>query len=272
MDTMLKAVQGHETWVLAEGSHGHTGRRVAGRVFYGHAMRPDGLADPGRLKVSAAGPRREKADASLEEGKGDFHLAIFTPGQEGIWIVSVENDVGKLVLTRDGQYKRGTRRDYPDTQKAACHYQYAKTYIPVGHLEHGQGHGHGHHESHSHCGLHQHGHAHDHHHRGELSFLGHQLEIAALPVLCRKGDNVTVEVRYRGLPLLEAELCATWSFYESKDYPYRVKTDAGGRATVPLQAEGHWLFYVRHVDGQAGRAGEYEQKVYSATFTIFGVR
>jgi len=274
---MLKVVQGHEIWVLAEGSHGHPGRRVAGRVFYGHAMHPDGLADISRLKAFAVDPNREKVEAFLEEGKGDFHLAVFAPEQEGIWALAVENDIGPLVVAWDGQYKRGTRRDYPDAREAAYYYQYARTCIPVGHhLEHGHGHcqRHEHHGEEGHaCYGHQHAHDshHDSHHE-EFSFVGHRLEIAALPVFCRKGDDVTVEVRYRGLPLPDADLGVTWSFYEKKDYPHQVKTDAAGRATVSLRAEGHWLFHVRHEDSREGKEGEYDRKVYSATFTIFGVR
>ncbi|AEG13773.1 Nickel transport complex protein, NikM subunit, transmembrane [Desulfofundulus kuznetsovii DSM 6115] len=286
MDSLRKVIQGHEIWVLAEGSHGHPGHRVAGRVFYGHAMHPDGLADLARLKALAVGPGQETAEVSFEEGKRDFHLVVFTPEREGVWTLAVEYDVGPLVITRDGQYKRGTRRDYPDARKAAYYYQFAKTYIPVGYLGHERGHGHGHqhgyHElaDHSHCGFnqpqpvpHQHGHNHGHHHhRDGFSFLGHQLEIAAWPGFCRKGQEVTIEVRYRGLPLLDANLCTTWSFYEKRRYPYQVKTGPDGRAVIPLRAEGHWLFYVRHEDSQVAREGEYDQKIYSATLTIFGVR
>ena len=61
-------------------------------------------------------------------------------------------------------------------------------------------------------------------------------------------------------------------FLRKKEYPYQVKTGPDGRAVIPLQAEGHWLFYVRHEDSQAEKGGEYDQRVYSATFTIFGVR
>jgi len=270
----LKAVQGHEIWVLAESSHGHPRHRVAGRVFYGHAMHPDGLADISRLKAFAVGPDRERVEAILEEGKRDFHAAVFTPEQEGMWTLAVEYDIGPLVVTGDGQYKRGTRRDYPDARQAAYYYQYARTCIPVGHhLEHDQGrcHRHEHHEKEGHaCCGHQHAHGSDHHE--EFSFAGHQLEIAVLPAFCRKGDDATVEVRYRGQLLPEADLGVTWSFYEKGDYPCRVKTDAAGRARVPLRAEGHWLFHVRHEDSREGIEGEYDRKVYSATYTIFGVR
>lgn len=278
MNSILKTMQGYEIWVLAEASHGHAGRPVAGRIYYGHAMHPDGLADLAQLKAFVTGPNQEKIEVSLREGKGDFHLAVFTPEQEGIWTLALENDAGPLVVTEDGLYKRGTRRDYPDAQKAAYYYQYAKTCIPVGHLDHAHGHGHCHqhshhgHEGHSHSGCHQHEHTHCGHHHEEFSFLGHQLEIAASPVFCRKGQEVTLEVRYRGLPLPEADLCTTWSFYEKKDYPFQIKTDAAGRAKIPLRAEGHWLFYVRHEDNQTVNKKDYDQRVYSATFTIYGVR
>lgn len=271
MGSLIKAIQDHGIWVLAERSHGHRRYQVAGRIFYGHAMHPDGMADLARLKATATGPNQEKAEVSLQEGKGDFHLAVFTPEQEGIWTLGVENDVGSLVVTGDGLYRYGTRRDYPNARKAAYYYQYAKTCIPVGHVhccqlsDRGQ-------KSYTHYGQYQHEHRDSNQHHDEFSFLGHQLEIAASPVLCGKKQEVTIEVRYRGLPLPGVNLCTTWSFCEKKDYPFQAKTDAKGQVKIPLRAEGHWLFYVRHEDNQAAKEGEYDQEVYSATFTIFGVR
>jgi len=267
MDSLCAAGRGHEIWVLAEWSHGHPGHPVPVRIFYGHAMHPDGLADLTRLRALAVGPGGETAEVSLEAGERDFHRAVFTPEREGIWTLAVEYDVGPLVLTPDGQWQRGTRRDAPDAREAAYYYQYAKTHIPVGHLGHEHHHDHGHAHGHCHCA----GHGHDHDHHGEeVPFLGHRLEIGARPAFCRKGQEVTVEVRHRGLPLPGADLHVTWSFYERKQYPFQVRTDAAGRATVPLRAEGHWLFYVRCEDGPEGR--DWDRTVYSATLTIFGVR
>lgn len=107
---MIKTIKGEEIWVLAKRSHGHRGYQVGGRIFYGHAMHSDGMADLARLKATATGPNREKAEVSLQGGKSNFRLAVFTPEQEGIWTLGVENDVGPLVVTEDGLYKDGTRR------------------------------------------------------------------------------------------------------------------------------------------------------------------
>lgn len=53
---MLKVARGHQIWVLPEASHAHEGREARCRIFYGHAMRPDGLAALDRLSAWAVAP------------------------------------------------------------------------------------------------------------------------------------------------------------------------------------------------------------------------
>lgn len=248
---MLKVVQGHEIWVLPEGSHGHEGHETRCRIFYGHAMRPDGLADPARLAAWVLIPGGAKLSLKVEAGDDRFHLVAFTPDRDGFWPVTVENDVGPVAVTSDGFYRRGTRKDYPDAREVGYYYQYAKTYVQVGHFC-------------ATCGpVVQ---------PPEIINLAHDLELILTPGAYRVGDEVILEVLYRGRPLPGTEVKATWSLREEDDWGLSAKTDDAGRVKFILSNPGHWLFYTRVADETLGREGEYDKKVYSATLSLFGVR
>jgi uncharacterized GH25 family protein len=249
--TLLKAVKGHEIWLLPEAGHGHKGYEVRCRLFYGHAMHPDGVVPRDRLRAWAVDPGGEKISLPVTENGDDHHLVRLVPEREGLWALVVENDVGPIVLTKGGLYKPGTRKEYPDAREAACYYQYAKTYLQVGHFC-------------AACG--------DLFKQADVSFLGNELEIVLSPGAYRAGSEVALQVRYRGGPLPGALLCANWSLSEKRDWPLHVPTDARGQATIRLTAGGHWLFYVRHTDAGHGVPGEYEKRVVSATLSLYGVR
>jgi uncharacterized GH25 family protein len=248
---MLKVAQGHEIWVLPEGSHAHEGHKARCRVFYGHAMRPDGLADLKRLAASVVASAGDRHSLQIEPGDDKFHLVSFTPDREGFWAVTVENDAGPVAVTADGFYRRGTRKDYPAAREVNYYYQYAKTYVQVGHLC-------------AACG-------------GMVSVpgimcLGHALELVLAPNVYRVGDEVTLEVRYRGRPLPGVEVKATWSLREEKDWALAAKTGDAGQVKFVLNSPGHWLFYTRYGGETPGKENEYDKRVYSATLSLFGVR
>jgi uncharacterized GH25 family protein len=248
---MLKVVQGHEIWVLPEASHVHEGHEARCRVFYGHAGRPDGLAELDRLVAWAVALDGRRIAAALGPGDNTFHFARFTPDQDGFWAVTVENDVGPIAVAQDGFYHRGTRRDYPDAQEVGYYYQYAKTYVQVGHLCAG-------------CGGVV--------HPPEIVYLDHDLELIVAPGAYRVGDEVILEVRYRGRPLAGATVEATWSLREEEGWVLSVTADEAGRVRFNLSHPGHWVFYTRYADAVLGKAGEYDKRVLSATLGLFGVR
>ncbi|SHJ50001.1 DUF4198 domain-containing protein [Desulfofundulus thermosubterraneus] len=248
---MLKVVQGHEIWVLPEVSHAHEGSEARCRIFYGHAMRPDGLADLGHLSAWAVAPGGERLPLKVESGDDRFHLVTFTPDRDGFWPVTVENDVGPIAITRDGFYRRGTREDHPDAREVGYYYQYARTYVQVGHFC-------------ASCGGVV--------HPPEIVHLGHDLELIVAPGAYRVGDEVILEVRYRGRPLAGAIVKATWSLREEEDWALAQKTDDAGWVKFTLSHPGHWLFYTRYADETRKSEGEYDKRVYSATLSLFGVR
>ncbi|MEW6448422.1 MAG: DUF4198 domain-containing protein [Bacillota bacterium] len=250
MEFLLKAVQGHEIWIVPEVSDKHRGHEVNCRIFYGHAMHPDGRAGLDRLRAWVADPGGDRMQLPVEEGHDHYRLVRLVPEQEGLWAIVAENDVGPFVLTKGGLYKQGTRKDYPDAREAAYYYQYAKTYLQVGHFC-------------AACG--------DLSKQADVSLLGNELEIAVSPGDYRLGSEVEVQVRYRGDPLPHTVVCVSWSASPKRDWALRAVTDATGKARVTLSETGDWLFYVRHADDKRRLTGVYDRRVISATFCIHGV-
>lgn len=214
-------------------------------------MRPDGLADLARLSAWAVAPNGERLPLKVERGDQEFHLLRFTPDQEGFWAVVVKNDAGPIAVTRDGLYRRGTRKDYPDARDVGYYYQYAKTYLQVGHL-------------HAACGKAA--------PQPEVVRLGHDLELIVIPGAYRVGEEATVEVCCRGRPLPGVEVRADWSQRKQGDWALAASTDAAGRVRFSLCSPGHWLFYAAYADESQKAEGEYDKRVYAATFGLFGVR
>lgn len=251
MEFLLKAVQGHEIWVLPEIGHNQRGHEVYCRIFYGHAMHPDGRAEPGRLRAWAVDPGGDRIRLLVEEGRDDYRVTRLVPEREGLWAIVAENDVGPFVLSRGGLYKQGTRRDYPDARDAAYYYQYAKTYLHVGHFCAG-------------CG--------DLAKQADVSFLGNEVEIVLPPREYRPGSEVEIQVRHRGGFLAQTPVYANWSASPKRDWALRAVTDAAGKARVTLAEPGDWMFYVRHADETRGVPEEYERRIVSATLTLRGIK
>jgi len=248
---MLSVVRGHEIWVLADASHAHQGSEARCRIFFGHAMHPDGLADPERLSAWAVAPDGNRISLEVKPGEGNHHLVEFTPDQEGFWAVAVEFDVGPIVTAKDGFHRRGTREDYPDALHVEYYYQYAKTFVQVGHF----------------CAS-----CREVEHPPEIICLGHELELIVAPGAYRIGDEVALKVLYQGQPLPGTEVKAIWSLWEDEDWPLSLKTNDSGEAKFVLTNPGHWLFYTCHADDSLRKEGKYDKRVYSATVSIFGVR
>lgn len=239
---------------MPETSHGHAGREVRCRVFCGHAGRPGGLADRNRLSAWVAAAGGARISLPVDPGDNTSHRLRFTPDREGFWAVTVENvenNVRPVAITREGDHRRGTGRDYPDAREVGYyHHQYAKTWVQVGHL-------------------------------GrpyvapepsfEAGYLGHELELVAAPGVYRAGEEVILEARYRGYPMPGAEVRVAWVQREGEGWALVQTADAAGRARFALVHPGHWLFYTRQAIDIPDEEG-YGQRVYSATLTLLAVR
>ncbi|MEW6182024.1 MAG: DUF4198 domain-containing protein [Bacillota bacterium] len=246
-ETMLRVVQGHEIWVFPESYHRCRGEETRCLVFYGHAMRPEGSVQEDKLSASAFDPGGECHELRIRRDEKGHHVLRLEPGREGLWAVSVENDVGPIVVTKGGLYKNGTRLEYPDARDAGYYYQYAKNYFIAGHFC-------------AACG--------DLFKQADLSFLGHELELVMAPRKYQVGDEVVLQVRYRGVLLPEVMVAATWGGWGKNDWAQRFVTNGKGQVKVPLSNSGDWLFYVRHADENRGVPGEYERRIFSATLGL----
>ncbi|MDR2491085.1 MAG: DUF4198 domain-containing protein [Spirochaetaceae bacterium] len=79
--------------------------------------------------------------------------------------------------------------------------------------------------------------------------LGHDLEIVPLdnPAGIKKGGKARFRVLYKGAPLTNAEIAATYDYYNYKTanaYAQTAKTDAKGEATFRIDNGGLWLVRV----------------------------
>ena len=76
--------------------------------------------------------------------------------------------------------------------------------------------------------------------------LGHDLEIIPLtnPAKLKKGSRAKFQVLYKGQPLANTEVGATWDYYNYKKpdtYAHKEKTDAKGEVSFKLDSKGLWI-------------------------------
>lgn len=84
-----------------------------------------------------------------------------------------------------------------------------------------------------------------HHHHHGVKPAGLPLEIIPSDYShARLGENYEIRVLKAGQPLAGAEVRATYSSTQNKDYPHRLTTDDEGRACLFLTARGNYLFSV----------------------------
>lgn len=101
--------------------------------------------------------------------------------------------------------------------------------------------------------------------------VGHALEIIPEmnPSALKAGDSLTVRVLFKGKPLVDAQVSATYAGAEMKghDYPVSARTDADGKATLKLDRPGLW--YARLIYMEAAQNDpEIDWRSYFATLTF----
>ncbi|MDD3269153.1 MAG: DUF4198 domain-containing protein [Syntrophomonadaceae bacterium] len=85
-----------------------------------------------------------------------------------------------------------------------------------------------------------------HHHHHGLTSIGLPLEITPCDYShARMGESYEIQVLKEGNPLPNAEVRATYSSTNSRDYPHRLTTNEEGRAKIFLTARGNYLFSVQ---------------------------
>ena len=86
-----------------------------------------------------------------------------------------------------------------------------------------------------------------HHHHHGLEPLGLPLEIVPSKYShARMGENYEIQVLKNGEPLAGAEVRATYSGTQNRDYPHHLTTDNEGKTRLYLTARGNYLFTVSH--------------------------
>lgn len=101
--------------------------------------------------------------------------------------------------------------------------------------------------------------------------LGHDLEIIPLanPAALRSGDNLPVQVLYKGNPLGGAQVLATYAGFsqEKNTFCYATKTDAEGKAVIRVDTRGIWLV-TAHNKVAYPDSDECDQNSFAASLTV----
>ena len=100
--------------------------------------------------------------------------------------------------------------------------------------------------------------------------LGLRLEIVPLASPCRLrvGDTLPVQVVFQGQPLAGVQVGAGYAGVHGHNYPVWVKTDAEGRATIPLDRPGAWFVRTLHMIPASSPDADWESWFSTLTFAV----
>ena len=233
-------VRGHEVWLEHDKLHAHPGDTVECKLFLGHNMAVDGMADLENVKAALFDPESQKHDLTADAGDGCLVL-IFDPVLDGYHTVAVEYDAGIYTVTDDG-WHTGPKSDYENVKRSGYYYQYARLIVSVGHGGP----------------------------KDLNSIPGHELEI--IPMDFRHyhaGEAIELQVIYDGAALAGAVINAA-SGGDGSDAA-SATTDSDGIASIKLDKSGNRIFKVRHTDPDKGVENRYDEKVMTAVLSVMGV-
>ena len=236
-DTTDLMVLGHEAWLELGGSHGHAGEKMPVNLKWGHNMKPDGLARKDGMKAFVVHPNGSKEGIQVTDGGPENYVLNFLPREDGLYQV-IANINGNYVKNKEGKTLRGTRREYPDAEKAVCYSQFAQSIVPVGHdLE------------------------------GTVPKADLQLEIQ--PEMLkhwRLGDEINFKIFFRDQPLDGVAVdivCNGPGGYQQ----FQEITGGDGRLTFQGKEPGRYLLVARY-KLQEGEEGVYDELSLTATFAF----
>lgn len=101
--------------------------------------------------------------------------------------------------------------------------------------------------------------------------LGHTIEVVPEvdPVSLSKGGVLPVRVLFRGKPLPNAQVQNAWATAANGAHAIVGRTDADGRISVPIHAEGKWRLHVIHMEASKDSAvGDWQSFWASFTFEV----
>ncbi len=100
--------------------------------------------------------------------------------------------------------------------------------------------------------------------------LGLRLEIVPLASPCRLrvGDTLPVQVVFDGQPLVGVQVGAGYAGVHGHHYPVWLKTDAEGRAAIPLDRSGPWFVRTLHMIPASRAEADWESWFSTLTFAV----
>ena len=224
--------KGHEIWLE---KHGIEGNKIDLAIVYGHNMRQDGVRDVTRLMPFVYSPDGSRFASLLIRGD-DKHLLRFTADQNGYYTAIA--DYGSIIISQTkGEYELGPRSMFKDVIYAGAFHQMARIIVPVGSTGKFKG------------------------------WLVHGiLEIVPKVAYCQLGQNIELQVFYKGKPLAWEDVKAI-SKIEGKEMA-SVKTDEQGIARIPILTEGECMFLVRHPDPTKNVNEAFDESIFVTTLVM----
>lgn len=207
----------HSLWFNPDNRHGHVGKPLTLELGWGHKFPRDGEIKEGMLKEVVAIDSEGKRIPLKQISKTVFE---FVPPGEGVYLISGNIHPGFVSKTTQG-YKMGPKSRF-DQVVSCFHYDLCtKTCIYAGD-------------------------------RSETpnQAAGDPLEIIPQrdPFDLRKGADFPVKVLFKGKPLANATLRATYAGFSDQPNTFAttVRTDHKGVACVKLVEKGEWFLSVTH--------------------------
>ena len=225
-------IQGHEIWMEPTKEDNDS---VSVDLLFGHNMRIDGIADKSRFLTTYFSPDEKQGEITLVSAE-DRHYLNFNPTTEGYY--SVYADMGAVIYSiNDDGYNKGPKHMFKGVTYSGAFHQMAKTIVPVGNVGEFQG-----------------------------KPLHGILEIVPRRVLNSVGSEVELTVYYEDKPLTGVDVKAI-SGAEGKEMAC-IPTDQNGAVTIPLSAQGKWMFLARYADKTKKVSEEFDESVFISTLVL----
>jgi uncharacterized GH25 family protein len=224
------------------------GARTKSYIGFGHRYPVDEFTKQERLSeyvLVSNGVKRAITPASAA-GFLEADLQLQQPGFYQLSVVSKPGFVTMYVEDGKTQRKMVPKTGIKDVQMSKYFETYAKSLIVAGEPEG----------------------------NSFLTPLGHRLEIIPLqnPHTLKGDGNSSIQLKllFNGQPLANSSIHAMYSGYSSKEsYPYELKTDQNGIATLKLTHRGPWLIKANHtLPAPKEMQDKCDDLDYTATFTF----
>ncbi|MGM0428272.1 MAG: DUF4198 domain-containing protein [Thermodesulfobacteriota bacterium] len=231
-------VWAHSLWFNVDDRHTEVGKPVILELGWGHKFPTDSEIKKGMLnQIFALGPDGQKIPLKPLSNT----TFQWIPPQPGVHTISATVHPGFLSKTSQG-YKMGHKNQFK--QALSCfHYDLrGKTFVCAGKNT-----------------------------KVQIQAVGDPLEILPLesPFGLKKGSELAAQVLFKGKPLAEAKVHATYAGFSDQPHTFAqtLHADVNGVARIKLAQKGEWFVSVTHETPYPDKT-ECDTHKYNATMTF----